>query len=320
MSARPERALVTGATGFVGRHLVALLLRQGYQVVALTAPADAACVALPDAVECLPCEVRDSQLLRQILRQVAPEVIFHLAGLARGDDMHQLVSVNVLGTEALLQTASELAEPPRIVIPGSAAEYGLLESATPVHEATPLRPVSAYGISKVAQTLLGQSYTLRGKAPVIIGRVFNIVGPGEPSTMVCGHVASQIAACEVGRMPPRLSIGSLAATRDFLDVRDVVRALLLLSDLGCPGEVYNVCSGIGQRMSNVVQQLVGLSSVPIALPPDVAKPRPTDVPYCVGDGHRLQAATGFAPSIPLAQSLRDLLAGWRQAWISAHAE
>lgn len=319
MSAEPRPVLVTGATGFVGQHLVALLLRQGRQVMALTAPGDAAAGVLPDAVERFSCDIRDSSGLVQVLGEVTPDVIYHLAGLARGDDLASLMSVNVLGTDSLLQAASQLAVRPRVVIPGSAAEYGLLETAAPVNEGVPPRPLSAYGVSKAAQTLLGQGYALRGQAPVIIGRLFNITGPGEPASMVCGRVASQIAACEAGQAPPQLKIGSLSATRDFLDVRDVVRALSLLASRGHPGQVYNICSGIGRRMEDVVRELIGFASLPIALPPEPALRLPTDVPRCVGDCGRLRTATGFTPAIPLAQSLQDLLAWWRQAYAQVPA-
>ena len=252
-------------------------------------------------------------MLAQILAEVAPDVIYHLAGLPRGDDLAHLLSVNALGTESLLQAASQLSEPPRVVIPGSAAEYGLLATDAPVDETTPLRPISAYGVSKAAQTLLGQSYALRGQVPVIIGRVFNIVGPGEPSSMVCGHVASQIAACEAGQAPPMLKIGSLSATRDFLDVRDAVRALSLAGVPRSSGrgvqhlQRHRLPDG---RRCPPTGRVVCVAYRAACLIPPIR--RPADVPHCVGDFGRLRAATGFEPAIPLAQSLRDVLAWWRQ--------
>lgn len=313
MKGQSRSALVTGATGFVGRHLVAWLLARGYQVAAISIPNDPLAAVLPDQVKFFPCDVRETAAVSRILAQVMPEVVFHLAGVVRGNDLSKLLSVNVLGTDSLLRATSRLTPAPRVVIPGSAAEYGLLDGRTPVDERAPLRPISAYGVSKAAQTLLGLSYAHRQKVPVVIGRVFNITGPGEPPTMLCGGMASQIAASEAGDHPLVLKVGNLSPTRDYVDVRDMVKALWLLALKGKPGEVYNICSGKAHRVEDVIRRLVALSSLSITLAPDPDRQRPSDIPHCVGDSSRLQRTTGWVPEISLDKSLGDTLAWWRLA-------
>ena len=306
---RPLRTLVTGGTGFLGRHLVPLLLREGCLVAVASNSPQAETPGLP--VEDYLCDMRDSDSLSHIIKQTSPQVVFHLAGLARGDDLAELLSVNVLGTKTLLDALRPLTEPPVVIIPGSAAEYGFPVDLRPVDESAALRPVSSYGVSKAAQSLLGQGYALRGNVPVIIGRVFNILGPGEPASMLCGAIAAQVAACEAGHQPPVVRVGNLAPVRDYVDVRDAARALWLLALEGVPGAIYNICSGQPRRVEDVVRQLLALSSEEISLWPDPERQRPSDIPHCVGNPDRLHSATGWISQFSLEESLQATLTWWR---------
>jgi GDP-4-dehydro-6-deoxy-D-mannose reductase len=307
-----KRALVTGATGFIGRHLVALLMREAYQVTALCEPEDPLRAALPAEVDCLAADVNDPVGVANALNTAQPDLLFHLAGLVGSNNLEQLLAINVLGTEHVLRAAGQLPRPPRVVIPGSAAAVGLAGHA--IDEQAPLRPLSEYGVSKAAQIMLGQCYAWRGQVPVIIGNIFNITGPGEPPSMLCGAMAAQIAACEAGEQQPLLRVGNLAPTRDFLDVRDVVKGLWLLALHGRPGEVHNVCSGQEWRVEEVVRQLVAYSPLTITLVPDPERQRPSDVPRCVGVPNPLLRDAGWQPAVSLAQSLHDTLAWWRKAY------
>jgi GDP-4-dehydro-6-deoxy-D-mannose reductase len=306
------RALVTGATGFVGRHLVALLQAQGVEVVALGLPDDPLRGVLPADMPFWGVDVRDTAVFTSILQQTNPDYLFHLAGLVRGRDLARLLDINVQGTETVLSATSQLPNPPRVVIPGSAAEYGLLRDDQPVTEQSPTQPLGAYGVSKVAQTLTGLGYAWRGQLEVVVGRVFNITGPGEPDLMLCGAMAAQIAAIERGEQPPVLSVGNLSPTRDYVDVRDMVQALWLLSQRGQSGEIYNIASGEAVVVETVVRQLASLARVAITLEPDPARQRPADVPHMVGSSAKLHAATGWQISHPLGQSLQDTLDWWRR--------
>ena len=308
---RPIRALVTGGAGFIGRHLVARLLREGYAVSVADRIFPPETADWP--VTRLVCDVRDAEPLALVVNQTAPEVVFHLAGLARGDDLAQLLSVNLFGTRALLDTLRRWPIPPLVVIPGSSAEYGQIREGHPVAETAALHPTSAYGLSKVAQSLLGVAYSVRGEVPVIVGRVFNITGPGEPPSMLLGAMAEQIVQCEAENRLPVLQVGNLSPIRDFLDVRDAARALWLLSLSGRPSTVYNICSGQGRCVEDVVRQLAALCPMEISLSPDPARQRPADVPYCVGNPGRLRNTIGWIPEIPFEESLTAVLSSRREA-------
>lgn len=312
MDIERRMVLVTGATGFVGRHLVNLLLSLACRVTAVCHPDDPLRAVLPGEVVCYPGDLTRPEPIDAICQTTRPDIVFHLAGMVRGHDLAQLLAVNVMGTEHLLQAVARLPHTPRVVMPGSAAEVGLL-TGNVVRPDTPLRPLSAYGVSKAAQTLLGQSYANRGQVPVVIGRIFNITGPGEPATMLCGGMAAQIVACEKGQRPSAIQVGNLSPTRDYLDVRDAVNALWQLAQHGRPGAVHNICSGQERTVEAVVRLLLAQSSLNIRLAPDPARQRPADVPRCVGLPDPLLHVEGWRPIIPLAQSLADTLAWWRVA-------
>lgn len=311
MGTETRRVLITGATGFIGRHLVDWAIAQADEVLALCLPEDWLREALPPAVAPYLADLADIDRLAAILQETQPSHIFHLAGLARGDDLAQLLAVNVLGTEHLLAAATRLPRPPRVVIPGSAAEVGLLDGPVVRADAL-LRPLSAYGVSKAAQSLLGQTYARQGRLPVVVARIFNVTGPGEPPTMLCGGMAAQIAACERDSLPPILRVGNLSPTRDYLDVRDAARGLWLLGQHGRSGAIHHICSGQERRVEEVVGQLAACSTLPIRLEPDPARQRPSDIPRCVGEPDATLRAIGWQPTIPLPQSLADTLAWWRE--------
>ncbi len=306
--------LVTGATGFVGQHLLAWLLAQGHTVVAHSVPGDPLAATLPSTVRYVARDVTDVEAVQQMVEEIAPDAIFHLAGLVQSQDAQRLFSINVLGTEAVLRAARSLASPPTVVIPGSASEYGVLDNGVFITEETPLKPISAYGVSKVAQTLTGLSYTWRGEVPVVVGRIFNITGPGEPDKMLGGAMASQIAAIEAGDRPPVLRVGNLTPYRDYVDIRDAVRALGMLWEKGKSGQVYNICSGQPVQVQHIVDTLVGLARCPIAVEPDPDRQRPSDIPFCAGDPARIRDAIGWAPAYTLKRTLTDVLDGWRAAY------
>jgi GDP-4-dehydro-6-deoxy-D-mannose reductase len=195
---------------------------------------------------------------------------------------------------------------------GSAEEYGAVADAgRPISEDTPLRPLSPYAASKVAQEYLALQYALGHGLPVVRTRTFNHTGPGRGAVFAESSFARQIADIQAGRREPRIVVGNLDAVRDFSDVRDVVGAYALLVERGAPGEVYNVCSGRGVRIGFVLERLVALSGVKVEIREEQALLRQADIPFLVGDYGRLRAL-GWSPEIPLDRSLADLLAYWRE--------
>jgi GDP-4-dehydro-6-deoxy-D-mannose reductase len=206
---------------------------------------------------------------------------------------------------------------PRVLVVGSADEYGIVEGASiPVREDTPLRPVSPYAVSKVAQGLLALEYAAPGGPEVLRTRTFPHTGPGRGEAFAESSFARQIAEVEAGRRRPGLEVGNLEAVRDFTDVRDVVRAYWALLEAGAgaasrPDGVYNVCSGRGVRLGDLLSRLVALAGVEVEIRQDPGRFRPADIPVLVGDPSRLRAATGWEPRIALDRTLADLLEDWR---------
>jgi GDP-4-dehydro-6-deoxy-D-mannose reductase len=294
------RALVTGATGFVGTHLVARLRAHGDEVVA------------PGSDD-PPLDVVDGGAVRRTLADVRPQAVYHLAGLASPgaswDDPERYAVVNAIGTLSVLEGAAA-AGVERVLVVGSAEEYGILDTEAPISEDQPLRPVTPYAASKVAAEFFAlQAHLGRGLGAICV-RSFNHTGPGQSDQFVVSALARRIVLAERGD-DATIAVGNLSAVRDYTDVRDVVEAYRLLVLHGAPGAVYNMASGHGVRVSTIAEWLLARAARPLALEVDPALVRPVEVPHLVGDATRLRSATGWAPTIPLDDTLRDVLDWWR---------
>jgi GDP-4-dehydro-6-deoxy-D-mannose reductase len=205
-----------------------------------------------------------------------------------------------------------------VLVVGSSEEYGLISPEDlPIDEDTPLRPLSAYALSKVTQDLMGLQYYLTHKLHIVRVRPFNHIGPRQRVGFVASDFASQIAAAELGLQPPTMLVGNLTARRDFCDVRDVVRAYVMLITHGAPGEVYNVGSGTSHAIQDLLDTLLGTSRVPIEVQVDPKRMRPSEVPEVICDATRIRERTGWRPTIPIEQSLHDILEYWRQEQAAA---
>jgi GDP-4-dehydro-6-deoxy-D-mannose reductase len=308
------RSLITGVGGFAGSHLADCLLAQGADGdevwgCDLTATPRA---YLSPQVTLLAADLRDPQATLALIERARPDCIYHLAGQAFVGDSWanpwETMETNLRAQVNLLEAVVASGRRVRMLVVGSADEYGrVAEAARPIDEEQPLRPDSPYGVSKVAQDLLGLQYFLSYELPVVRVRPFNHIGPRQNRKFVAAAFASQIAAIEVGRQPPVIQVGNLEARRDFTDVRDTVRAYALLVAQGQPGQVYNVGSGTSHRIQDLLDVLLSLARVPIRVARDPARMRPNDVPDLVCDSRRLQDATGWQPRFRLEDTLRDLL-------------
>lgn len=292
------RALVTGAFGFVGRHLVDHLRASGDDVVLVDRHA-------PD-----PVDVTDREAVHRAIGEARPEVVYHLAGWAdlgaSWSDPLTVLRVNAEGTLNVLD-AARAAGVHRVLAVSSADVYGTVrEEDLPLTEAAPLRPTSPYGASKVAADALAQQAFLGYGLGVLRVRPFNHLGPGQAEQFVAAALAARIARAERDGVD-EVAVGNLTPRRDLTDVRDVVRAYRLLVEHGEPGEVYNVCSGRDLPIQELADQLIAMADRPLRLVTDPALSRPVDLPVLRGDAGKLQAATGWRPQIPIEQSLRDLL-------------
>jgi len=314
------RVLITGFTGFVGSHLADYLVARG----------DAEVFGvhrwrsrleniehLGDRVRRVECDVRDAAAVRRVLRDVRPDRIFHLAAqsyvptswLTPGETL----GGNVLGQVNLFEAIRDLGLTPQVHIAGSSEEYGLvLPHEVPIREESPLRPLSPYAVSKVAQDLLAYQYWKSYRLHVVRTRGFNHTGPRRGEVFVSSNFARQVAEIEKGHREPVVQVGNLDSIRDFTDVRDMVRAYWLALERGEPGEVYNICSGRGYSARQVLDILLDLANVKVEVREDPARMRPSDVPLLVGDGSKFRSVTGWEPTIPFEVTLKDLLEHWRK--------
>jgi GDP-4-dehydro-6-deoxy-D-mannose reductase len=299
------KALITGATGFVGRHLADHLAACGDDVVGTDLRASATAIGL---------DVTDGLAVDGVLAAIAPEVVFHLAGWSDvGSSWRNPLAAfkaNAEGTLNVLEAAHAHGVQ-RVLVVSSADVYGIVDEASmPITEDHPLRPVSPYAASKVAADFLAVQAHLGRGLDTVRARAFNHLGPGQGAAFVASALAERIASNEQSGTD-ELPVGNLEARRDFTDVRDVVRAYRLLVEHGAPGEAYNVCSGRAVAVHDLADLLLAHATRPMRLVVDPDRHRPVDVPVVLGDGSRLRAATGWEPTIPLEQTLADLLAWWR---------
>jgi GDP-4-dehydro-6-deoxy-D-mannose reductase len=294
------RALVTGASGFVGSYLLAHLAACGDEVTALDDSVD-----LGDPA--------GAQTVGDQLELVAPEVIYHLAALTHvgrsWEDPVGTMRVNAMGTLSVLEAARAQSRPPRVVLISSSEVYGA-GAGRPIREDDPLRPITPYAASKVAAEYLGLQAFLGRGLEVVRARPFNHIGPGQADIFVVSALARRIVEAERAG-GGAIAVGNLAVARDFTDVRDVVRAYRLLAINGVAGEVYNVCSGAAQQVEEIFKILISHSSVPVEAREDPELFRPVDVPMLVGDNSRLVDLVGWRPEIDLAQTLVAVLEHWR---------
>jgi len=313
------RALITGITGFVGSHLAEYLLSQGVEVVGTarwrsrTDNID----HLGDRVQLAECDLRDFASVKRVLASTAPDRIYHLAAQSFVQSSWQApeetLTTNIVGQLHLLEALRDVKAEVRVQIAGSSEEYGLVKpDETPIKETNPLRPLSPYAVSKVGQDLLAYQYHQSYGMHLVRTRAFNHTGPRRGRVFATSNFASQIAEMEAGRGEPVLRVGNLEAQRDFTDVRDVVKGYVLALEKGEPGEVYNLCSGVARSIQEVVDILLGMATIKIRVEQDPARMRPSDVLILLGDCTKLQELTGWKPTIPFEETLRDLLNWWRE--------
>jgi len=307
------RALITGVQGFAGPHLIRVLRDEtDWELYGLGRSRRATTVDYHP----VNADLLDRDLLHDVVAQVAPTHVFHLAAQSHVPTSHTdggatLIN-NVIGQMNLLDACRDCVTPPRVLIVASGEEYGRARpDQMPLREDCPLNPTSPYAVSKIAQDYLGLQYFTAYGLPVVRVRPFNHIGPGQSDRFAVPAFARQIAMIEAGQQEPVVRVGNLEARRDFVDVRDVVRAYYLALTRGEPGEVYNIGGGAVVSIGEVLDMLLALSSHAIAVEPNPDLMRPSDVPLFVADSTRLREATGWEPTIPFARSLQDILDWWR---------
>ncbi|MCL6466341.1 MAG: GDP-mannose 4,6-dehydratase [candidate division WOR-3 bacterium] len=312
--------LITGITGFAGSHLAEYLLSLGNCEVhgtirwrSRTENID----HLKGKIHLHDCDLRDSGSVYRLIADLKPDRIYHLAAQSyvpmSWTAPQETFVTNVIGQLNIFEAVRATGCSCRIQIAGSSEEYGLvMPDETPIKETNPLRPLSPYAVSKVAQDLMGYQYHQSYKMHIIRTRGFNHTGPRRGMVFVTSNFARQIAEIEKGKREPVLYVGNLEAVRDFTDVRDTVRAYYLILEKGVPGEVYNVATGKGYKIRQVLEILQGLSTAKFQIKQDPKRLRPSDVELLIGDPTKLKSATGWEPQYSFEQTLKDLLDYWRE--------
>ena len=299
------RVLITGAGGFVGRHLCAHLatLAPRPQVIGV----ELVDAPIPGCDWVHRLDVSSADAVADVIRASAPEYIIHLAGMFGTQDPQEVYRVNVLSMTALLEAARRFVPDAILVVAGSAAEWGPVPAEQmPVTERTVCRPVTPYGLSKLLATESAAYYYRVHQVRVMVARLFQPIGPGAPLRSAPGTFADQLR-----RIVPAgrgvLRVGNLDTYRDFVDVRDAVRALWSLCEKPAPGEVFNLCSGRPTRMADLLDKLIDISGARVTIEVDRERRRgATEIPVMVGTPAKLTAHCGWRPLIALEQSLQDL--------------
>lgn len=302
------RVLVTGASGFVGRAVLDELSARGLEVV--VASRTTRPVVAGEARRLL-SDPSDAAKVRDLIESTEPEIVVHLAGVSSAASYGDLYEANVVFAANLLDAALAMSHKPRVLLAGSAAEYGPVAAALqPVREDVACRPNTAYGVSKLAQTNHAFVAASRG-LPVVVARLFNPIGPGMPKSLALGSFAHQIA--RMGTRGGVLSTGDLDVVRDFMDIRIAAKLLVelaLASEVSA--EVVNICTGNGQRLLDLTQRLIAVSGVPVELQHDESRRGNSDVRAFVGDPSRLKALGLHPEPSEMDSILEAILRGARE--------
>jgi len=315
------RVLITGITGFAGSHLADYILANHPDVevcgIIRWRSRRENILHIEEKIALFEADLKDVISLKKSLVEIKPDLIFHLAAQSFVPTSWkcpaETFTINAVGQINLFEAILSLELNPKIHVAGSSEEYGLVQSKElPMRETNPLRPLSPYAVSKVAQDLLAWQYFKSYGLRTVRTRGFNHTGPRRGEVFICSNFAKQIAEIEKGKRDSVIHVGNLEARRDFSDVRDIVRGYWLCLEKGEEGEVYNIGSGKTYTMQAVLDILLSMSKVNVKVQIDSRRIRPSDVPVLLADSSKFRKLTGWKPEIPLRESLQDLLDYWRE--------
>lgn len=315
-----RKVLITGVTGFAGSHLVDYLLTRNdceiHGIWRWRSRTENIEHLKPGQITLHECDLRDATSTFDVIERVKPDWIFHLAAQSFVPTSWvaptESLTTNILAQVNIFEAVRRLGLKTRIQLACSSEEYGMVyPDETPIKETNPLRPLSPYAVSKVGQDMLGYQYWMSWKVDSVRTRGFNHEGPRRGPVFVASDFAKQIADIEKGRKAPVLHVGNLDAKRDFTDVRDMVRAYVLALEKCEPGEVYNICRGQCWTIRETLDMLLAHTTTKIEVKQDPARLRPSDVQILLGDNTKFVKQTGWQPTIPFEQTLRDMLEYWR---------
>ncbi len=309
-----KKCLITGCEGFLGSHLADFLLEKGHSVYATVFGETQNISHLDGKITVYQCDMKDKTSVHTIINEVKPDIIFHLAAqsyvMVSWENPEETLKSNVMGSFYLLDAIKLHSPDAKTIIVGSSSVYGpRSEQELPLGEETSFLPTSMYGVSKVAEECLGYLYSEVFGLNVIRVRPFNMTGPRKLYD-ACSDFSKEIVEIEKG-IRDEIEVGNLETTRDFTDRQDAVKALWLIAEKAKPGELYNLCSGKGWKMKDILEKLISLSGKEIGYRVVTERMRPSDDPIYVGDNSKLRAL-GWEPQVPMDNTLKDMLNYWRE--------
>lgn len=311
------KSFITGISGFVGSYLSEYLLSLGHEIIGIYQNEENLNnlnKEIKEAARLIKGDILDEKFLTECLSEIKPDWIFHLAAVSNvyhsWKEKKATYEINIIGSFNLLEACSKLKIKPKILLIGSSEEYGKVETNEPIKENFPLRGFTPYAISKITQEYLGMQYYYTEQLPILRTRSFNHTGPRQKPTFVCSSFCYQIADIEINDKKPILKVGNLASYRDFTDVRDVVRAYVIIMEKGTIGDVYNVCSMNSYSIKEILDKIIKYSNKEISIEIDKEKYRPIEIPFLLGDNTKLKKL-GWEPSYRIEQTLLDTLNYWR---------
>lgn len=309
--------LITGATGFVGTHLMGALDQPGNRLFGTSFPEPPAPLELSCPLDLCRLDIREAEAVSELVARIRPDWVFHLAAVSsvghtwarRGETL----ATNLLGTLNVLDAVRASAPAARILFTSSSNVYDE-ETARErsLRETDAVRSLSPYAYSKISGELLCGFYREVEGLDIVISRAFPHTGPGQSPDFVCSDWARQVIRIERNRQEPEILVGNLSVFRDFCDVRDVVKAYILLMERGLSGEIYNVSSGEAVALKQILEHLLSLVTPIPRIRVDPHKLRKTDILRLCGDNRKIRDATGWEPEIPLRRTLDDLASYWRR--------
>ncbi|MCL5675867.1 MAG: GDP-mannose 4,6-dehydratase [Patescibacteria group bacterium] len=309
-----KKVFITGVGGFAGSHLCELLTKdKKVQIIGTDLKHNK---SYPGTVKIVTLDLTQRDKTEDAIKKIKPDEVYHLAALTSPaksfQDPFQTLENNLKAQINLLEALRVHKPDARVLIIGSADEYGLVKKEdNPVDEKQPLRPTNPYAVSKITQDYLALQYVLAYKMPIVRVRPFNHIGPRQSPNFVVSAFAKQLAEIEAGLKEAIISVGNLSSVRDFTDVRDMMRAYQIILEKGVPGEVYNIGSGRGYKMEEILNLLLSMTAKKIKIQVDKTLLRPIDEPILVCNYNKINGLTGWKPKISISETLKSVLDYWR---------
>lgn len=312
-----KKALIIGAAGFVGGYLSEELLKNGYEVYLTKLEFEK---IEKSAATVYDMDVTSVTETDAVIADIKPDVVFHLAAQSSvklsWEKPHLTLNVNIIGALNVLEACrrlTEIGKKTKVLLIGSAEEYGkVTPEQCPIKEELQCAPKNLYALSKLTQNGLGKIYSESFGMDIITVRAFNHTGPKQAPAFVLADFCKQVAEIEAGERDAVISVGNLEAMRDFTDVRDIVKAYLLLAEKGRSGQTYNVGRGEAVKISALLEMLLKQAKCPIEVRRDENRMRPSDVPLHVADTTKIRNDTGWCPTVSLEETVKDTLDYWRR--------